>query len=72
MSRCEKCGIDSIYGLKKRHTVLLWLCTQCRDQMLGIPAPIEFHRRWDILPPTAIAAITAIVISVILAIGAHW
>ncbi len=76
MSVCTGCHSDDIYGSRKERRNkqdLHWLCLDCYRRLAGIALPEpEPRRRWDIFPPVAIVSAAAVLMSVILAVGAHW
>ncbi len=80
MSNCDNCGYDDFWypSWRKRkddrgNNVLWWVCGSCRRAIQGLPAPEpEPRRRWDIFPPVAIVSAATVLVSVILAVGAHW
>ena len=80
MSVCDGCGHDNIYGSrqdrrdKARHVhTLMWLCAICRARLLDLPIrEPEARRSWALIPSVSVVSLAAVLISVILAIGAHW
>jgi len=76
VSVCDGCGADDIFGKRAERQSrqdLVWLCRPCRQALLGQEREMPASRDpLDYLPLVRIAAAVLVIVSAILAAGAHW